>query len=131
MTYLLDSNVWITALREPGPSLVMRFQATDPARVRVCSVVVAECETGRQPRGCRCPAFSVPKSAVRRRRGRTLCHDSSASGIRRPDRRATDLQIAAIAMANGCILVRRGAGDNLPVAQDGTVASSATRIRLS
>jgi hypothetical protein len=34
MTYLLDSNVWIVALRHPGSTLVGRFQAADPADIR-------------------------------------------------------------------------------------------------
>ena len=46
MTYLLDTNVWIVALRHPGSALVARFQAADPADVRVCSVVVAELRFG-------------------------------------------------------------------------------------
>jgi tRNA(fMet)-specific endonuclease VapC len=46
MTYLLDSNVWITALRKPESSLAVRFRAKDPADLRVCSVVVAELRYG-------------------------------------------------------------------------------------
>lgn len=36
MTHLLDSNVWIAALRKPGASLAMRFRAKNPADLRVC-----------------------------------------------------------------------------------------------
>ena len=46
MTYLLDTNVWITVLRHPTASLAARFRALTPSDIRVCSVVVAELRHG-------------------------------------------------------------------------------------
>jgi hypothetical protein len=41
MIYLLDSNVWGAILRKKHPEVAARYGATDPADVRVCSVVLA------------------------------------------------------------------------------------------
>ena len=46
MIYLLDTNVWITVLRQPTSSLAVRFHAIVPDDVRICSVVVAELHHG-------------------------------------------------------------------------------------
>ncbi|MBS0262312.1 MAG: type II toxin-antitoxin system VapC family toxin [Planctomycetes bacterium] len=46
MTYLLDTNVWITVLRDPTSSLAARFRSLAPHNIRVCSVVVAELRHG-------------------------------------------------------------------------------------
>lgn len=46
MTYLLDTNVWVTVLRQPISALATRFHAVTPADIRVCSVVVAELRHG-------------------------------------------------------------------------------------
>lgn len=46
MIYLLDSNVWIAFLRQPGSPVVSRLQAKPPGEIRVCSVVVAELRYG-------------------------------------------------------------------------------------
>jgi len=46
MTYLLDTNFWVTVLRRPTSSLAARFSALTPADICVCSVVVAELRHG-------------------------------------------------------------------------------------
>ncbi len=46
MTYLLDTNVWVTVLRHPTSSLAARFRALAPSRIRICSIVVAELRHG-------------------------------------------------------------------------------------
>ena len=42
MTYLLDTNVWVTFLRNPNSPVVPRLRAKQPRDVCVCSVVVGE-----------------------------------------------------------------------------------------
>ena len=43
MSYLLDSNVWISLVRQSSAVLAARFRAMAPtADIRVCSVVIAE-----------------------------------------------------------------------------------------
>ena len=42
MTYVLDTNVWITVLRQPTSALAARFRAASPNNIRICSVVTAE-----------------------------------------------------------------------------------------
>jgi len=113
MTYLLDSNVWITALRRPGSSLAARFRAKDPADIRFCSVVVAElrygCLRSARPAANRVavdallapfPSLPFDDAAAEHAAtvGRNLELLGSAIG-------PYDLQIAAIALANGCALV--------------------------
>jgi tRNA(fMet)-specific endonuclease VapC len=113
MTYLLDTNVWVVALRHPGSSLVARFQAASPVEIRVCSVVVAElrfgCLRSAKPSAnlgaldaLLAPYLSLPfdnaaaeKFAIIRR------HLESLGTTIGP----YDLQIAAIALANNCALV--------------------------
>jgi tRNA(fMet)-specific endonuclease VapC len=42
MTCLLDSNVWISYLRQKDPALIQKIQNTDPKDIRLCSVVLGE-----------------------------------------------------------------------------------------
>ena len=46
MTYLLDSNVWITLLRRPTSALAARFRAVTPAEIQTFAIVVAELRHG-------------------------------------------------------------------------------------
>jgi tRNA(fMet)-specific endonuclease VapC len=113
MTYLLDTNVLITALRQPGSSLAAKFRATDPADIRVCSVVVAElrhgCLRSAKPAGNRAavdallgPYSSLPfDDAAAEHFAKIRRHLESVGLTIGP----YDLQIAAIALANGCTLV--------------------------
>ncbi len=113
MTYLLDSNVWITFLRRPHSPVVPRLQARQPHEIRVCSVVRAELIYGtlRSAKPVRsravieallrpyvCLPFAEPDA------------DAQAEIRYHLEIRGTpigpyDLQIAAIALTNGCTLV--------------------------
>jgi tRNA(fMet)-specific endonuclease VapC len=76
MIYLLDTNAWVVFLRNPHSPIVSRLRARRPDEIRVCSVVVAELYYIRH-------------------------HLESRGAVIGPN----DLQIAAIALANGCVLV--------------------------
>lgn len=111
--FLLDSNVWIAFLRRPISPVVPRLQARLPAEIRVCSVVVAELYYGSLRSAkpvdnrSKVDALIAPYSS--------LPFDDSAADrfawLRRHlDTLGTpigpyDLQIAAIALANGCTLI--------------------------
>ena len=113
MTFLLDTNVWITALRRPGSSLAARFRATDPADIRVCAVVVAElrygCLRSARPAATRAavdallaPFPSLPFDDTAAEHFATIRRHLESIGL---SIGPYDLQIAAIALANGCTLV--------------------------
>jgi tRNA(fMet)-specific endonuclease VapC len=114
MIYLLDSNVWIGLIRGASPALDARFQAMAPmADLRVCSVICAElwygCARSARPAANRAAldALIGPFSS--------LPYDNAAADLFVSIRRHLeslgqiigpyDLQIAAIALANGCTLV--------------------------
>jgi tRNA(fMet)-specific endonuclease VapC len=113
MTYLLDSNVWVALLRRSSPPVANRFQAADPADIRVCSVVIAElrygCVRSARPAANRAAvdALLAPYPS--------LPYDDAATdhfvAVRRHLEQLGqligpyDMQIAAIALANGCTLV--------------------------
>jgi tRNA(fMet)-specific endonuclease VapC len=114
MIYLLDSNVWIGLIRGSSPLLATRYQALAPtADIRVCSVVCAElwysCARSARPAANRAAleALIAPFSS--------LPYDNAAADLFVTIRRHLeslgqpigpyDMQIAAIALANGCTLV--------------------------
>jgi len=113
MTYLLDTNVCVTVLRYPTSTLAARFHALTPADIRVCSVVVAELRYGclRSANSAAnrsaldallAPYISLPfDDAAADRYAATLHHLQSIGQVIGP----LDVQIAAIALANGCTLV--------------------------
>ena len=113
MIYLLDSNVWVAILRTKHPEVAARYGATDPADVRTCSVVVAElyygCEKSAKPVENRAavdallvPVFCLPYDvAAADHFARLRRYLESRGEVIGP----YDLQIAAIALANGCTLV--------------------------
>lgn len=113
MIYLLDSNVWVAILRQKFPQVAARYGATNRTDIRICSVVVAElrygCAKSAKPAANRAivdallaPIVSLPYDdaaidhfvALRR-------HLESIGEVIGP----YDMQIAAIALANGCTLV--------------------------
>lgn len=115
MTYLLDSNTCIGWLRQNQPAVIARIQAQQPADIVLCSVVVGELLFGVERSA---PAHRV-NSALRveqlRQQFASLPFDDVA-GERYAKIRAdltvrglliggNDMQIAAIALANGCTLV--------------------------
>jgi tRNA(fMet)-specific endonuclease VapC len=114
MIYLLDSNVWIGLMRRSSAVLAARFQAMAPtADIRVCSVIVAELWYGTarsaKPAANRAivDALIAPFPS--------LPYDNAAADCFVTLRRNLeslgqvigpyDMQIAAIALANGCTLV--------------------------
>ena len=117
--YLLDSNVWITFLRKPHSPVVPRLQARMPAEIRVCSVVVGELYYG-------CLRSAKPVDNRTKVDALFAPYSSLPFDDRAADRFATlrrhlktlgtpigpyDLQIAAIALVNGCTLVTHNTGE--------------------
>jgi tRNA(fMet)-specific endonuclease VapC len=114
MTYLLDTNVWVALLRNASAAVATRFHAAAPTGdLRVCSVVRAELRYGAL-RSAK-PAFNRASVDAMLAPYPSLPFNDAAA-----DQYATirqhleslglvigplDLQIAAIALANGCALV--------------------------
>lgn len=113
MSYLLDTNVWITVLRHPISSLAARFNALTPADIRICSVVVAElrhgCLRSAKPTANRsaldallAPYVSFPFDDKAADQYAAIRHNLESIGqVIGP----LDVQIAAIALTHGCTLV--------------------------
>jgi tRNA(fMet)-specific endonuclease VapC len=113
MIYLLDSNIWIAILRTKFPQVATRYGATKRADIRSCSVVVAElrhgCAKSAKPvdNRAKLDALMMPVAS--------LAFDDAAAEHFATIRRYLeshgkiigpyDMQIAAIALANNCILV--------------------------
>lgn len=119
MTYLLDTNVWVTVLRQPSSSLAARFHSLTPADICVCSVVVAElrhgCLRSAKPAANRslvdallAPYTSHPFDDAAADHYAMLRHRLEQLGCRIGP---LDEQIAAIALANGCTLVTHNTGE--------------------
>jgi tRNA(fMet)-specific endonuclease VapC len=113
MTYLLDSNVWVALLRASKPRVAARFQTAPHADLRVCSVVVAELRYG-CARSAKAAANRAAVDALLSPYPSLPFDDAAVDhfvAIRRHLEQlgqvigAYDLQIAAIALANGCTLV--------------------------
>jgi len=111
--FLLDTNVWVTFLRDRHSPVVARLNSELPRHLRTCSIVVAElyygCQRSAKPTDNRTkidaliapyPCLPFDKSAadqfatIRR-------HLESLGAPIGP----YDLQIAAIALTHGCTLV--------------------------
>jgi tRNA(fMet)-specific endonuclease VapC len=114
MIHLLDSNVWIGLVRQSSAVLAARFRAVAPtADIRVCSVVIAElwygCARSAKPVANRAalaaliaPYPSLPYDNAAADHFVTIRrHLESLGQVIGP----YDMQIAAIALANGCTLV--------------------------
>jgi tRNA(fMet)-specific endonuclease VapC len=114
MIYLLDANVWISLMRRSSAVLAAKYKAMAPsADIRICAVVVAElwygCAKSAKPAANRAvtDALIAPFPS--------LPFDNAAADHFVTVRRHLeslgqpigpyDTQIAAIALANGCILV--------------------------
>jgi tRNA(fMet)-specific endonuclease VapC len=113
MTYLLDTNVWATFLRSSHSPVVPRLRAKQRADVCLCSVVVAElyygCLRSANPAGNRRtvdalirPHQSLPFDDVAAEQFAAIRRHLETLGTTIGP---CDLQIAAIALANGCTLV--------------------------
>ena len=114
MTYLLDTNVWVALLRKSSAEVATRFQVVVPTGdLRVCSIVVAELRHGAlrsaKPAANRAatdallaPFPSLPFDDAAAGHYAAIRHHLESTGqLIGP----LDLQIAAIAFANGCVLV--------------------------
>lgn len=111
--YLLDANVWITFMRRPNSPVIARLRASPISDIGICSVVVAELYYGCLRSGR--PAANRAKTDSLIAPHRCLPFDGAAAehfaGIRRQLETQGlkigpyDVQIAAIAVANGCVLV--------------------------
>jgi tRNA(fMet)-specific endonuclease VapC len=110
---LLDTNVWVAFLRRPHSPVVARLRGKQPTDVCVCSVVVGELYYG-------CLRSADPVANRRKVDALMRAHpglpfdDAAAEHFATIRRQleslgATigpfDLQIAAIALSTGCILV--------------------------
>ncbi len=119
MLYLPDTNVWINHLN-PAPSVVKtKLSSHSPAQIVLCDVVKAELYYGAYKSARREANLAVLAALFAS--FSSLPFDGEAahiSGEIRADlaRKGTpigpyDLQIAAIALANGCILVTHNIGE--------------------
>ncbi len=113
MKYLLDTNVCIAAMRGKKPLVSARLAARPPADLLVCSVVVGELCVGaaksRNPTAEQAlvdaflaPYLSLPFDDTAARRYAEIRVHLEAQGLTISD---LDLEIAAIALANGLTLV--------------------------
>jgi tRNA(fMet)-specific endonuclease VapC len=115
MTYVLDTDTWITYLRQTDAGLVRRVQQTNPADVRLCSVVLGELFYGafhgapaNRPHNLGLLAAlqaqfsSVPFGDREAEEYGRLRADLAARGLMIGP---NDLLIAAIALTNGLALV--------------------------
>src|SRR5579871_4074086 len=113
MTYLLDTNVWITVLRHPSSSLATRFRAVVPGAIRICSIVVAELRHGclrssksqenrKVVDALLTPFISLPFDDEAAEHFARIRHALEQSGMMIG---AYDAQIAAVALTHQCTLV--------------------------
>lgn len=113
MTYLLDTNVCIRYMNGRAPGVLRRLQALQPVEVVVCSVVKAELFYGAQR--SHDPARSLAVQQQFLQPYHSLPFDDAAAEVAGSLRAQLaqsgtpigpyDLQIAAIALANGCTVV--------------------------
>lgn len=115
MTYLLDSNACIEWLRQSNPKLIARIQKEDPVEIVICSVVLAELIYGAERSGAAHRASNLQQVEQLRQQFGSIPFDDDA-GVEAGQLRAhlaflgtpigpNDLQIAAIARANGLTLM--------------------------
>jgi len=113
MMFLLDTNVCIQYLRGHSPNLVKILHSHRPEQIAVCSIVKAEMYFGAMK--SRDPAKTLLQQDIFLQEFESLPFDDRAAryfGEIRADLSRQgmpigpyDLQIAAIALANGCTLV--------------------------
>jgi tRNA(fMet)-specific endonuclease VapC len=120
MTYLLDTNVWVALLRKSSAAVAARFRAVAlTGEVRVGSIVRAELRHGAL-RSAK-PAANLAAVNALLAPHPSLPFDDAAADQFASIRRhlesmgkvigPLDLQIAAIALANGCTLVTHNTGE--------------------
>jgi tRNA(fMet)-specific endonuclease VapC len=119
MTWLLDTNACIRYLNGRSPKLRSRLDATDPADIRVCSIVKAELYFGAAQTTD--PVKTLANQRLFLSRFPSLPFDDSAAevyGEIRSDLTGrglmigpNDLMIAAICRANSVTLVTHNIGE--------------------
>lgn len=117
--YLLDTNAWIDYLRRATPRLVSRIAAKRPRELRLCSVVLAELYHGAHRSAD--PAANLRLVNDLADTFISLAFDDAAAetyGRLRATLESTgavigpyDLQIAAIGLARGLIVVTHNVGE--------------------
>jgi tRNA(fMet)-specific endonuclease VapC len=115
MIYLMDSNACIGWLRQNEPKLMARIAQEPPRNIVLCSVVVGELYYGAERSGAVYRASNIRELEQLRLRFASIPFDDSAAeeyGRLRAHLASlgqiigsNDLQIAAIALANGLTLV--------------------------
>jgi tRNA(fMet)-specific endonuclease VapC len=115
MQYLLDSNAWIAYLRQSDANLIQRLQREAPAAILMCSVVLGELYYGAERSGASHQTANHALLAQLRQDFLSLPFDDPAAEVYGRIRAhlaglgtmigPNDLMIAAIALANGLILV--------------------------
>lgn len=115
MTYLLDTNAWVGWLRQNQPHLIRRIQQATPTDLFLCSVVIGELVYGAERSGPTHRSGNLALLGRLRAMYTSLVLDDKSAEIYggiRADLAARglligpyDMQIAAIALANGCTLV--------------------------
>jgi tRNA(fMet)-specific endonuclease VapC len=113
MIYLLDTNVWIQFLRTGNALVIQRIQSHQPADLRVCTISAAELYFGCLKSAK--PADNRPKVEALLAPYICLTFDSGAADHFAQIRYHLeslgtpigpyDMQIAAMARANGCTMV--------------------------
>lgn len=115
MTYLLDTNAWVGWLRQNQPRLMLRIRQATPTGLFLCSVVIGELVYGAERSGPTHRSGNLTLIGQLRAMYVSLAFDDKSAEIYggiRADLAARglligpyDMQIAAIALANGCTLV--------------------------
>lgn len=113
MTYLLDTNVCIRYMNGRAPAVLQHLQALQPTDIVVCAVVKAELFYGAHRSHNPERSLAIQRQFLQPYR--SLPFDDAAAEIAGQLRAQLassgtpigphDLQIAAIALANGCTLV--------------------------
>ena len=114
--YLLDTNAWVTHMRQPSANLSAKILSTDPADIRLCSVVLGELLYGvyRSPPTHRSINLALVVADLQRRFLSVPFDDRAADEFGKIEADLTakgtpigpnDFLIAAIALANGLTLV--------------------------
>ena len=119
MPYLLDTNVWINYLKQPGSAIHTRLAALEPADVVTCSVVRSELLHGAEKYGNRerrvalvsqtlAPFRSVAFDDADAIEYARIRHSLELAGLVIGP---YDLQIAAICIRHGFTLVTSNIGE--------------------
>ncbi len=119
MPYLLDTNVWIHYLKQPGSPIRSKLAALQPDDIITCSIVRSELLHGAQKYGNRnrrvatvnqtlAPFRSVPFDDADAAEYARIRHQLETAGIVIGP---LDLQIAAICVHHGFTLVTSNVGE--------------------